>query len=67
MEREYSYACGQKASPEDGGAVEGGSLLNGKQQASYRCCKRRRHTFTSHMLNQPCMPCTSWQDLAQFA
>ena len=44
VEGENPDAGGQEAAPEDGGGVEGGPLLDGEQQASYRGCKRCCHT-----------------------
>ncbi len=47
MKSEHAYAGGQEASPEDGSAVEGGSLLDGEQQAPYGRCKGCCHPYTS--------------------
>ena len=47
MEGEHAYAGGQEASPEDGSAVEGGSLLDGEQQTPYGRCKGCCHPYTS--------------------
>lgn len=49
VQSEYTYTGTQEASPEDRGAVEGGALLNGEQQPSYRGCKGGGHPY-SHTL-----------------
>ena len=53
-----AYASGQEASPEDGGAVEGGALLNGEQQAPYRCCKSSCYACTAPQALLSCMTIT---------
>ncbi len=46
MKGEHANAGGQESSPEDGCAVEGGSLLDGEQQAPYGRCKGCCHPYS---------------------